>query len=282
MSKNEKKSFILYHSFANQFALLSMEERGQLISAIFSYERTGAIEGELSPLVNMAFSCMKESLDRDRESYESKCEQNAKNGQKGGRPRKDSSLQKTERFLEEPKKADNENGNGNGNENENDNVNDADTEYEEGEDTECDSVAYRTWETCADAWGEAPPLAESMDFSLESPPFAQLAPQFAPPTDPLLSEEARERLLEKGLPEKYVNERVGRAEAFAEARGKDAYEVLLSWWRDDRAKPPWNNHRPQKKQEHPKEGDFGYSFDTDDFFEAAIKRSFRDLGLTDS
>ena len=238
MSKNEKKSFILYHSFANQLELLSMEERGQLISAIFAYERTGEIDASLSPLVKMAFSCMKEALDRDRESYEAKCKQNTKNGKKGGRPKKDSSLPKTERFFEEPEKADNENGNENDNENENDDDND--TEEEE--------------RACADG----------------------NAPRFAPHSAPPLSEEEQKRLLARGLPEGYVEERRKRAEAYATRHGKEVCEVLLSWWKDDRAKPPWN--QAQKKPCTPT---LGNAFDTDDFFEAALRRSFREIGITD-
>lgn len=120
--KEEKKSFVLYHSFANQFELLSMEERGELISAIFQYERTREAN-PLTPLVQMAFSCIREALDRDRAAYEEKCEQNAKNGKKGGRPRKVFFSEKTERFFEKPKKADNDNDNGNDNENDNENEN---------------------------------------------------------------------------------------------------------------------------------------------------------------
>ena len=138
---NDKKSFVLYGNYETQFKLLSMEERGMLITAIFEYVNFGSLARELTPLVNMAFSFVKETLDRDRELYIEKCEKNSENGKKGGRPKKERKTEgysdtsekedifsaKTERFFEKPKKADNDNGididNGidNGNENEIDN-----------------------------------------------------------------------------------------------------------------------------------------------------------------
>ena len=88
MNKKEPKSFILYCNFENQFKLLSLEERGILISAIFEYARERKFECELPPLVNMAFSLIKDTMDRDYEEYMERCEINAINGRKGGRPRK--------------------------------------------------------------------------------------------------------------------------------------------------------------------------------------------------
>ena len=45
-------------------------------------------------------------IDRDMAQYESKCQINRENGQKGGRPRKIQTVNgETERFFEKPKKA---------------------------------------------------------------------------------------------------------------------------------------------------------------------------------
>ena len=41
MKHGEKKSFILYCYFGELFGLLSLEDRGRLITAIFNYENTG-------------------------------------------------------------------------------------------------------------------------------------------------------------------------------------------------------------------------------------------------
>ena len=270
MSKNEKKSCVLYHSFANQFALLSMEERGQLISAIFAYERTGALDAELSPLVNMAFSCMKESLDRDRESYEAKCKQNAKNGKKGGRPKKDISLPKTERLFDEPEKADNDNDN----DNENDNDNDNDSDNGDGNEGSSAPKGVRVHT------GTGACVCETVTAPLSPPPLSEPSaaprsvPQLAPLSAPPLTEEDRNLLLSKGIPEGYVKERETRASSYAVQHGKSVYEILLTWWRDDRAKPPWNTS--QTRHQPPSES---RALEDDDFWQAALARSFREQGI---
>ena len=131
MKQTDKKSFILYGDFAELFGLLSFEDRGRLITAIFNHESAGEAGVELPDAAKMAFVCIKNTLDRDRAAYEEKCEKNAENGRKGGRPRKKENrdtdsgeffIEKTERFIAEPKKADNDNDSGTdiGTDNEND------------------------------------------------------------------------------------------------------------------------------------------------------------------
>ena len=83
-----KKSFILYDSYFEQLSMLSMEERGQLVTAIYEYRHTGKLNIEPSPVVMMAFSFIRSNMDRDNEEYEERCAQNRSNGAKGGRPRK--------------------------------------------------------------------------------------------------------------------------------------------------------------------------------------------------
>ena len=73
---------------------------------------------ELSPMVMMAFSFIKDSLDRDRKAYEARVESSRENGKKGGRP-KNSQSEITHSVYAKPRKADNGNDNGNGNDNEN-------------------------------------------------------------------------------------------------------------------------------------------------------------------
>ena len=108
MATKQKTSFMLYHNYYNQFELLNMTERGELISAVFVYERTGELVS-MSPLVAMAFSIIREFLDRDRLAYEQKCKINSENAKKGGRPRKrDENIfsEKTEGLIFDTKKAD--------------------------------------------------------------------------------------------------------------------------------------------------------------------------------
>lgn len=93
--KETKTSFILYKDSFEIVKRLSIEQRGHLFTAIFEYERGETIH-ELDPLTEMAFLTIKQYLDRNRERYNRRCEINAENGKKGGRPKK------TERLLEKP------------------------------------------------------------------------------------------------------------------------------------------------------------------------------------
>ena len=153
MKHTDKKSFILYGDFFELFGLLSMEERGRLITAIFNYENAGVYPSELSDAARMAFVCIRNTLDRDRAAYEEKCEKNTENGKKGGRPRKSEKIEntltesgeffseKTERFSEKPQKADSDNDSGtdSGTDSEIDNDTDTDSGADSGTDSGTDS-----------------------------------------------------------------------------------------------------------------------------------------------
>ena len=86
------QSFILYMNFEHQLEYLTMEERGLLFTAIFSYQRTGQVPEALPPMVGVVFSMIEDTLDRDRAAYLHRCQVNSENGKKGGRPRKDTLL----------------------------------------------------------------------------------------------------------------------------------------------------------------------------------------------
>lgn len=106
----EKASFLMYLDYEEQFNLLTDEQIGKLIRAIFKYENTGEVE-ELDGMVKMAFSFIKTQLDRDREKYQARCEKNRENAKKGGRPKKQMDILKPNGFEEnqmEAKKPDND------------------------------------------------------------------------------------------------------------------------------------------------------------------------------
>lgn len=81
-----KDTFILRDDFYPQIKMLTMEQRGILFTAIYSYE-LGEELPEMDPLTEMCFGFIKSSLDANAEKYESRCEINRENGGKGGRPR---------------------------------------------------------------------------------------------------------------------------------------------------------------------------------------------------
>ena len=82
-----KNSFILYTDYLAQIELLSMEQRGELFTAIMNYASEKELP-ELDGMVTMAFSFIKSQLDRDKERYDSIVESRKESGKKGGRPPK--------------------------------------------------------------------------------------------------------------------------------------------------------------------------------------------------
>ena len=76
--EKKQKSFVLYNDYMEYFALLSLEERGALITAILQYVNAGEHNVTLSGAANMAYHCIRQALDRDRAAYERRCEMNAR------------------------------------------------------------------------------------------------------------------------------------------------------------------------------------------------------------
>lgn len=74
-----KKSFVLYHDYWNWFRLLTDEELGKLIRAIFYYEREQTEPYDLNEKTMIAFYMVKDTLDRDRAKYEAVCNRNKEN-----------------------------------------------------------------------------------------------------------------------------------------------------------------------------------------------------------
>ena len=245
MTRKDKKSFLLYGSYETQFDLLSMTERGELITAIFEYERTGTAPAELSPLVGMAFSFIRDALDRDRQSYENYCAQQSEKGKKGGRPKKTATtyeaVEKDEEKAEEKtygffEKAIYDNDNGNDNENDNDNAIGEEKKKEK----------------------------ETIGVSVSDSAPRSVAP---PPIGPRLSDKEKSYLSEYGIPIPYAEERITRAREYSTARRTPVEQVLTKWWQEDSPVPRARN-RPYLGISRPK------SYDVDDFFQAALSRSY--------
>lgn len=71
-------SFILYTSYYAIIEGLSDAQLGQLTRAIFIYARDGKII-ELEPVVRMAFSFIRDNIDRNADKYQKKCEKMREN-----------------------------------------------------------------------------------------------------------------------------------------------------------------------------------------------------------
>ena len=78
----DKASFLIYLDYEEQFNLLTDEQAGQLIKAIIKYEKNGEIV-ELDKVTKMAFSFIKQQLDRDKEKWQEEKKKRSEAGKKG-------------------------------------------------------------------------------------------------------------------------------------------------------------------------------------------------------
>ena len=102
-----KNSFVIYHKYRDTLEDLTDEQVGKLFRAIFDYEidkKEPNFNGELK----IAFRFIKKDLDLNNDKYESICERNRKNGQKGGAPKGNQNARKQPK---QPKQPDNDNDN---------------------------------------------------------------------------------------------------------------------------------------------------------------------------
>ena len=81
---SNRDSFILYSENEEIFDRLSDEEAGQLIKAIFDYQRTGEVP-ELPRLLEFIMLPIKSTLDRNAEKYEKIVEKRRQAGSIGGK-----------------------------------------------------------------------------------------------------------------------------------------------------------------------------------------------------
>ena len=260
MKTDEKKSFVFYRSFYSIFSKLNFEQRGKLITAICEHVFAGGAETHLSKIVEVAFSGLVDTLDRDAEAYAERCRQNTENGRKGGRPRKAVaeehtisrfSSPKSERFFEKAKKADNDNGDDNDNKNDNVNVN--------GDVNDNDAPCGG-----ADAVSDLPHTQEREKIDFLEKKGAKIEASHS-------SGESLESLKKYGVPEDYAAERIDRARYYAARQKRTLESILKEWWEGDRQKPMPSQRIPSCHPQHSSS-----SFDTDEFFDLALKRSFPD------
>ena len=253
MHINEKNSFLLYVNFGKQIRMLSMEERGELITAIFEHEEHGRVEQSLSPRTALVFSFIEDTLDRNRAAYEKKCEQNRENGKRGGRPRKSDGAsecrlfsEKTERFSDKAKKADNDIDNGNDSDNDSDNGNGS------GNDNEKEKSLSRSR---AEPLGTPCPAAQIFLGTLEESEYV-----------------AR---INEGIPGAYIRQREERAKEYSIRHSVSVANVLREWWCKDKKNDDVYAKGAVSPSNPAVVGELGCSFDTDDFFQAALERSMQ-------
>lgn len=101
---DKKSAFKIYGSYAEQVNALTDSEAGRLFKALVNY-RNGEEPKKLSGMEQIAFLFIRQQMDYDCEKYERRCEQNRKNGMKGGRPKKGAKKTESAEGVLEPVKA---------------------------------------------------------------------------------------------------------------------------------------------------------------------------------
>lgn len=82
----DKNSFVMYTEYLKHIQKLSMEQRGELFTAILSYAAGDDVQ-ELDAAADMAFGFIRERMDRDSAAYMEKVEKRREAGKLGGRPK---------------------------------------------------------------------------------------------------------------------------------------------------------------------------------------------------
>lgn len=109
-----KSSFVLYTEYLRHIQKMSMEQRGELFTAILCYA-AGESVPELDAAADMAFSFIRERMDRDNAAYMEKVEKRREAGKLGGRPKANASdenqtkAKKANGFSEKQNNPDNDN-----------------------------------------------------------------------------------------------------------------------------------------------------------------------------
>ena len=114
-NKKGKNSMIVYYDTIECLEDFSDEQVGKMFRAMIEYDKSGKLP-EFTGELKVAFRFIKSALDANIEKYNSICERNKINGQKGGRPRNPENpvgFLETQENPEKPKKPDNDNDNDN-------------------------------------------------------------------------------------------------------------------------------------------------------------------------
>lgn len=114
---SDKKSFVMYESWGAAIEKMSNEQAGELIKAIYAYQKDPDAVPE-DPALAFVFELIKQQLDADSQRYKEACAARSEAGKKGGRPKTNASdkkqmvseeSKKSKCFSEKAKKADNDN-----------------------------------------------------------------------------------------------------------------------------------------------------------------------------
>lgn len=97
------KSFVMYISNKGQFDMLTDEQAGKLIKALFAYADTGEVIDTDDGMLKMAFSFLSVEIERNFDKYKKTCERRAESAKKRwGQFQKESPENRQDEKQEEP------------------------------------------------------------------------------------------------------------------------------------------------------------------------------------
>ena len=102
-----RESFVMYTNYIRKIKLLTIEQRGILLTAILAYE-AGEDIPQLDDMTTMAFEFIKDDLDANRQKYEDTCNKNRENAQKRWEKKKKTDATASDRMRVDANHADNE------------------------------------------------------------------------------------------------------------------------------------------------------------------------------
>lgn len=105
--EKKKDSFLLYEEYYEPIKMLSTQDKGLLLTALYEYHMTGEVI-QLPAAAKILFQFIRQRMDYNQEKYKEVCNRNKANGSKGGRPSNDEKeeTQKTQSVFEETQKSD--------------------------------------------------------------------------------------------------------------------------------------------------------------------------------
>lgn len=250
----KNKALLLHHDYYDIIKLLSNEERGKLLLALYDYDLSGIEPDFDDRALTMAFKQIKLCLDSNREHYEKVCQKNAESAKKRWSdkekmPSHAKAYNKKEKENKKESSKENENSNSNVNEKENESENENPKEnvnVNEKENEEASSLQKK----------EAP--EEAMNTQTLKKPHGEFKNVY-------LSDEEM-RSLRQRLPdaERYIDS----LSAYMKSSGKlyaDHYAQLLNWRLFDPTPPvsPPINKKPPGERREP-------TFDVSEFTKRAV------------
>ena len=233
------KGLLFFYDWEECFEALPDKDFKEMVLAMLRYKKYGTPPPEFAGITKIAASLIFPQLDRQI--------RNVENGKKGGRPQKNLE-EETQNNPEKPRETQNNPEKPRETQNNPEKPRETQKNPEEPRETlsksksNSNSNSDSNSDSKSDSNSKSDSDSESRSGSNsicgEAPPTPSFTPCEAPPTPydspSVLTPKQRENLISKGIDEAYIDERLQRAQEYAEKTDRSAFGVLMSWWESDR------------------------------------------------